>query len=190
MKLASALIVAAMLTAPAMGQTASALLHEGDTLGPAGHSVNFLNNPAANHVGGYAIGLSTTDGTTTLSHIWGNAAGGPGAIMRTEGTFGPLVQTAFESFYGMSDTGNLAYSATGTGGPVGGFDSVWLDDSPVAVQGAAHPTLPGQFWSFASRPGVTGDGMPHFVGGITAVQGGSTQNRGLFFGNDGGTVEL
>jgi hypothetical protein len=101
--------------------------------------------------------------------------------MRSEGTFGSLVQTAYESFYGMSDTGQIAYSATGTGGPVGGFDSVWLDDVPIAVEGDLYPNDANFWWSFGSRPGVTGDGTIYWVGGYTDTQGGSTDNRGLFY---------
>lgn len=179
-----------LLAAPAVAQTASALLREGDLLGPAGHSVSAVTNTAVNHVGGYALSVNTSDGAITLSHIWGNASGGPGAIIRTEGTFGSLVQTSFESFYGISDAGNVAYSALGSGGPVGDFDSVWLDDTPVAVEGNPHPTLAGQFWRFGSRPGVTSNGTPYFVGGITDTQGGDTQKRGLFFGPTGSTVLL
>jgi FlgD Ig-like domain len=184
----AAVVVAA---APARASVATALLREDGQLpgAPAGHMVEFLNNTAVNHAGGYAVSVNSTDGVADLSHIWGNAAGGPGSIIRTEGTFGSLVQTSYESFYGMADAGEVAYSAIGTGGPVGGFDSVWRDDTPVAVEGDPVPTLAGQYWSFASRPGITGDASPYWSGGITTTPGGATQNRGLFFGM-GATVVL
>jgi hypothetical protein len=167
-------------------QFATSLLNEGDPYPDiAGHSVTSLNNTAVNHAGGYAIAVNTSDGATTLSSVWGNAAGGPGANIRTEGTFGSLVQTSYESFYGMSNTGQIAYSASGTGGPVGSFDSVWLDDTPVMVEGDVYPHAPGLWWRFGSRPGVTADGVPYFVGGLTSTQGGSTENYGLFRGLTG-----
>ena len=124
-----------LLQGPATAQVATSLLNEGDAYpaGGAGHIVTGLNNTAVNHGNGFAVSLNSSDGTTTLSHIWGNAAGGPGANIRTEGTFGSLVQTSFESFYGIDDAGSVCYSASGTGGPVGSFDSVWKDDTPLAL---------------------------------------------------------
>jgi hypothetical protein len=165
-------------------QTASGLLREGDLLtgAPAGHVVNSLNASNTNVNGGFVVGVNSSDGVTTLSHAWGSADGSAPTVLQTEGTYGPLVQTSFESFLGLANNGTVSYSASGTGGPVGSFDSVWLGATPVAVQGDPHPTLPGQWWVFASRPGVTGDGVPYFVGGISNSLGGSTQNRGLFYG--------
>jgi len=176
-----------VLAGPAAAQVASSLLNEGDPYpeGGAGQVVSSLGNTAVNHAGGFALGLSSAGGAGTLSHIWGNASGGAGANIRTEGTFGSLVQTSFESFYGMDDAGSVAYSASGTGGPVGGFDSVWKDDTAVMVEGDPYPHQPNVWWRFGSRPGISGDGIPYFVGGLTTTQGGSTQNYGLFRGMTG-----
>jgi len=177
--------------APALGQVASGLIWEDSPIpGLPGQTTTAINNSAVNKVGGYSFTVNGSDGTTTFSHIWGNAAGGAGTVMRTEGTYGSLVQTSFESFFGMSNAGGLSYSAVGTGGPVDGFDSVWLNDTPVAVEGLPHPSLPGQYWRFASRPGVTTDGVPYFVGGLTDTPGGSTQNYGLFYGTTGTPILL
>src|SRR5688572_24492575 len=103
---AVAIVVAALETS-AQAQTASALYREGIQLpgAPAGHNIVSLNNPAVNHVGGFAGNVITFDGVGTFSHFWGNATGGPGTVLRTEGTFGIYTQTAWESFYGMSDAG-------------------------------------------------------------------------------------
>lgn len=182
--LATMSLLALLHAGSASAETATALLREGDPLPGAGvgHFVNSLNNTAVNHVGGYAVNINSTDGSVTLSHIWGNAVGGPGAILRSEGTFGPLVQTAYESFYGLADDGSVAYSATGTGGPVGSFDSVWLNDTPIMVEGDPFPHTPGLWWRFGSRPGISANGIPYFVGGTATTQGGSTSNRGLFVG--------
>jgi uncharacterized Zn-binding protein involved in type VI secretion len=172
------LILAAGLAvaAPAVANPV-AILRQGDTI--EGNTVT-LGTVATNGSGGYAIGLTAG----TLAQFWGSATGGPGALLRTEATFGPLVQTAFEGFYGFANSGALAYSATGTGGPVDGFDSVWVDDTPIAVEGDPVPSLPGQFWVFGSRPTMTATGEPWWVSGYSAVQGGSTQARGLFRGTD------
>jgi hypothetical protein len=166
---------------------ASSLLNEGDPYpaGGANHAVNAINNTAVNHADGFAATVNSTDGTTTLSHIWGHASGGPGANIRTEGTFGGLVQESFESFYGMDNSGSVAYSASGSEGPVGDFDSVWKDDDPLAVEGDPYAHIPGQWWRFGSRPGISADGIPFWVGGLTSTQGGNTENRGLFFGETG-----
>ena len=169
---------------------ASSLLNENDPY-PAGggdHVVGSLSNTAVNHAGGWALTLNSSGVNGTLSHIWGDPNGVAGSNLRTEGTFGPLVQTSFESFYGMSDAGNLAYSASGTGGPDGNFDSVWKDDDPLAVEGDPYPNLPNQYWSFASRPGISADGIPFWVGGLRDTPSGTTSNRGLFFGK--GAVAL
>lgn len=176
------LVLSLFATGAAVGQVATVLLDEDDIIGPPGSSISSIGNPAANGVGGYTVGVVTT-GAETLSHIWGSTDGiAPPAIIRTEGTFGVLVQEGFESFYGMSNTGQLGYSATGTGGPDGDFDSVWIDDSPFAVEGDSLPPGPyqDQFWSFASRPTITADGVIYFQGGTRATVGGSTNARGLF----------
>lgn len=187
---AASLFAVVLVARPVMGQVATALVREGGELpgGPIGHTINSINNPATNQLGGYSVNVNTSDGVNTISRFWGHATGGTGALMRSEGVFPPYTQTAWESFYGLSDGGSFAYSPTVTGGPVASADSVWLDDTPVAIQGLAHPTLAGQFWSFGSRPGVTAGGIPYFGGGITTTVGGATQNRGLFYGLDGGTV--
>lgn len=171
------------LTAPTSAQVASALLVEdGDLPGAPGVTIDALNNTAVNHAGGYAISISASD---DLSRVWGSADGGPGAILRAESTVGDYEQTSFESFYGLSNAGQVAYSATCTDlvNQETGLDTVWLDDTPVAVEGLPVPDQPGFFFSFASRPGVTADGVPYFVGGMTDVPLGSTQFRGLWKGN-------
>ena len=124
--------LAAIAAPPAAeGQVASALLREGDLVLP-GETVTAINNTAVNHVGGYSCTL-TSMGTSTASRIWGNAAGGPGALMRSEATIGDLEQTSFESFFGMGDAGQLGYSAVSNqaGGP-SGLDGCWLDQRQSA----------------------------------------------------------
>jgi len=175
----SRMVLACALIAASGGVAAAQpvpLLREGEIVD--GNAVS-LNNVAVNGIGGYSISLTAAG----LSQMWGNATGGPGSILRTEGTFGPLVQTSFETFYGFANSGSFGYSASGTGGPVGNFDSVWVDDMPIAVQGDPVVNIPGEFWTFCSRPTMTNGGEIWWVGGYSNVSGGSTQQRGLFRGS-------
>jgi hypothetical protein len=179
---AIALLLAAT---PAAAEIASALLREDDALpGAPGETVSSLNNPVVNHVGGFGVTVNTTGSGTTLSHIWGNATGGPGDVIITEGTFGDLAQTSFESFHGLSNAGMPAYSAiaTDTGTGTTGLDGVWVGMTPVLVEEDPVPTLPGEYSTFNSRPGITGDGQPYWVGGFAPKPGQSTQNRAIFYG--------
>jgi len=187
-------LAAVLVAVPAFGQTASALVREGDSLpgAPAAETISSINNPAVNHVGGYAFQLNTDDDLgQTISYVWGNATGGLGAPLVTEGTYGDYEQTSFESFFGISDAGEAAYSALATHVPSGttGLDGVWVNTTPILVEEQLVPTLPDFYSSFNSRPGITADGNPYWVGGITDTQGGSTQNRVLFY-STGATVVL
>ena len=87
---------------------------------------------------------------------------------------------------------DVCYSASCTRVADGedGLDSVWFGDVLVAIEEEPYPHQDGWFWRFGSRPGVTRDGIPYFVGGITDTQGGSTQVRGLFYGIDGAPIVI
>jgi hypothetical protein len=168
-------------SAIAAGEIASALLREDDVLLP-GETVSALSNTAVNHVGGYACTLNTT-GTGTISRMWGNPTGGAGLLLRSEETIGILEQTSFESFFGMSDGGLLAYSAISNEiGGTTGLDGAWLDSVVVLNEEDPVPSLPGQYSSFNSRVTASGGGTPVWVGGITNTPGTATQNRCLFSG--------
>lgn len=174
-------------SAQAAPSIATALFQEGAQLpnAPAGLTVSSINNPAVNTVDGFAFAVNVQDdGLTTFSYIWGHATGGTGAPLISEATYGDLQQTAFESFYGLADDGSAAYSASGNYISSGSsFDSVFVDATKITARGDAVPTVPGQYTSFASRPGIFADGTPYFAGGLTATQGSSTsQNRALFKG--------
>ena len=178
------LVVLPGLTASsALAQTATALVREGDVLGTAG-TVNSINGPGVNHIGGFSVQLNTNNGTTTLSHIWGHATGGPGVFLNTEGTIGPLVISAYETFHGFNDRGEACYGTTSNNTDTGltGLDGVFLDQTLVLNERDPVPSLPGFFSTFNSRPGCTSS-EPYWVGGITNVPGSSTtQNRVLFYG--------
>lgn len=187
-RIMGALLALLLAAAPAAAQVASAVIVEGGELpgGPANHIVDSINNSAENHAGGFAFTTNSTDGATTLSHVWGTADGTlPGAPLFTEGHYGIYQQNSFESFFGVADDGSACYSPScdADGGSTG-LDGVWLDDTVIAIEEDVYPHLAGYWWSFGSRPGVTADGIPYFVGGITNTQGGSTQIRGFFYGLD------
>ncbi len=182
------LVMPCLVAGAAYSQVASSLVREGQVL--PGGAVSSIDGVATNHVGGYCVNLDVGG----LDAMFAHPTGGPGSVVRTEGTFGPLTQTSFEAFFGYADSGKIAYSASGTGGPVGAFDSVWIDDTVVAVEGDPAPSEPGRFWVFGSRPGITADGKIYWAGGTSTTAGGSSSNRGVYFGTAatplhlGGTV--
>lgn len=187
---ASILFVAVSFAQP----RASALLREGDIIGPTGEEVTSISNTAVNQVGGFAFGgvfeSLAIQGSPSVSFFYGNPSGGAGSILRTEGVVDGLTQNSFESFFGLADDGKIAYSASVDGAPVPSADSVFLGGVNVMAEGQDFPSLPDQFWRFGSRPNTTADGDPWFVGGITSTQGGSTEARGLFRGIDGASIVL
>ena len=165
----------------AEAQIASAFLREGDVLTEG--TVDSISNTAVNRVGGYAVTTNLDDGVDIISSVFGNPTGGLGAIIRTEGTFGDFIQTSYEGFFGYSDAGEVSYGPSSERISTGedGIDGVWLDDTPIQNEGDAVADAPGEFSTFNSRPGVTADGKPYWVGGLTDTAGGVTQNRALFF---------
>jgi hypothetical protein len=176
-----------------LGSSASAqvlargLIKEGDAPAgaPVGHLVTSIGEPNVNHASGFAVGLSTSNGVTTLSHFWGTPAfGGVPAVFRTEDTINNFVQNSFEAFWGYSNTGEACYSPLGNNLNTGGtsLDAAWLDDVVLAEEDQPIPSLPGRVWRFASRPGVTGNGIPHWVGGMDDAMSGVDLGYGLFVG--------
>ncbi len=173
------------------GQIATSLVNEGDEVdsnGFPGDNIGTINNVAVNNIGGWA----TTLNAGTTSHIYGSVDGiAPAGIIFSETTEGPLVQTSFESRFGISDFGDVCYSASGNGGPDGGFDSAWVNTIGFAIEGAEITTGPlaGLFWSFASAPTMNANGVGYFSGGTRTTVGGGTSARGLW-GTDSETPIL
>jgi len=179
---ALAVIAALAVGTGASAQIASTILREGDALpGGAGEIVESVNNTAVNHVGGYAVSLSATGAGAPRSHVWGSEVGGAGRVLRTESTLGQLEQTSFESFFGMSDSGQICYSAGTTDLVSGttGLDSMWLDDTLILIERSPVAAFPGLFSSFNNRPSITADGVPIWVAGLTDVPGGVAISRSL-----------
>lgn len=169
---------------PATAQVASALLQEDGTVPGGEEPIASITTSAVNQVGGYAFGINTSVGGSTVSYFWGNPAGGAGYTLRGETTIGDFEQTSFESWFGLSDTGQIAYSPSCTNLVSGstGLDGVWVDDTWISMEEEPYPHQAGWYWRYGSRAFITGDGQPYWKGGITDTQGGSTQNAGFFFG--------
>ena len=167
-------------------QEVRCLLGEGLPLpGVPGHVVSSISNTASNGRGGWACSTNTSDGVTTLSHVWGAAEfGGVGGPLQTEGTIGTFEQTSFESFFGIDDFGTVAYGPTTTDTVSGatGLDSVWFGSAPVATEGEPIPSLAGKVWRYGSRPGVTRGGDVFWAGGINDAVSGANEGEGLFYG--------
>jgi hypothetical protein len=165
------LVLGACVSTLAMGsaqaQVARALLRENGPLpgAPAGHTVQSLNNTAVNHVGGYAVAVNSTNGSATLSHVWVSASGGPGTVMRSEERSDRWCKPRSRAM--ASDAGNVSYSA-GTGGPVGNFDSVWLDNTPIC-KGEPRPSR--TVLCLRQPPGVTANGIPYWSSGCSNAGG-------------------
>jgi hypothetical protein len=188
------LALTVLLVGAAHGQVASMLATEGQPL-PSDPDliVDSISNPDANGDLGWAFRINVLDPSGAgLSLAYGTYLGiAPPSVLQIEGATDEYIQTAWESFFGMSDEA-ISYSPTCTRVSDGetGLDSCWLGDTIIAIEEEPFPYRDGWFWRFASRPGVTRDGMPYFVGGITDVQGGSTKERGLFAGPDGEPVYI
>lgn len=181
LKCAAAAALTLALAPDADAQIARAKIREGDQPvgAPAGDVVASISDVAVNQTGGYACTLNTS-GSAALSHVWAN-----GAVVRTEQTnLAGYDQTAFESFFGIDDNVAVSYGPTCTdlvGGGTG-LDTVWLDSTPIAVEEQPIPTLPGKKYRFNSRPGITGSGVPYWVGGINDIATNASEGNGLFVG--------
>ena len=204
MKTRTTAAIAALLSVAgaASAQTASAQIREGDVLAN-NNTVTNIAFVTINGIGGTSWNLTTEDDANDLiSTFWGNVAGGANAILRTEGVVDDIAQGSFETRFGMSDGGDLFYSALGTRVSDGatGIDNFFRNDTLVWAENDSHGfDAANPFISFASAPGMTNNGIGFGVLGFTDVSGGSSQNRGLLVGNNvvlkggdsvGGTADL
>ncbi|MBL8859562.1 MAG: hypothetical protein JNL28_13725 [Planctomycetes bacterium] len=172
-------------------QVATAILREGDApIGaPPGITVTSISGVAANEVGGVFASLRLTNWN---DGIWGDATGLNGVMLReVQIGISGYDQTAFGADFGGSDTGQLGYGPTciDLSTFAQGLDSIWLDSTPLAVENQAIPTLPGKKYRFVSQPGITGNGIPYWLGGITDIATGVEEGQALFMGS-GATVVL
>jgi hypothetical protein len=185
LRLMLTLVCVVALAGLAQAQVASALLTEGQPLDNAPDYVVSSISGAA--VSGMAWGFNanTTFNGETVAVAYGSYGVAAPDVLHMEIATDVYTQNSWESFWGMADDGvcNSAICTRNADG-AGGLDSVWFLDTVVAIEEEPYPHLAGWYWSFGSRPSATRDGIPYFVGGITDTQGGSTANRGLFYGFD------
>jgi uncharacterized repeat protein (TIGR01451 family) len=177
-----------MSTGPLAGQVASSLLNVGQQLDPVnfpGHNVTSMGSPGVNSIGGFVLRVDTTLSGTVLSHAWGRAGGsGSPIILRTEGVVGPYTITSY-SGVAIGDSGMLAYTVGGTGGPTGSFNGCFLDTTPLMIQNAQITSGPlaGKWWTTRSDPWISAGGIPFFRLATSNTQGGSSNASGMFGGN-------
>lgn len=173
----------------AQAQVASAIVRVGDA--PAGTGVGVtitaIVGVEANEAGGLGVRVTLSN---TNHAFWGSATSTVGSIVREEALgLAGYDQTAFENNFGFSDAGGIAYSPTCNqiAPPLTGLDCVWLDGTPIAVEGQPIPTLPGKKYRFASNPSLTTGGTIFWRSGINDIATNADEGVGLFFG-PGATV--
>lgn len=179
---AAALAALVVVSGTASAMTASAHVRQNDILNN-NSTVESISNVAINGIGGFAWTLNASN---SIGTIWGNANGGLGSVIRTEGNFDGFGQTGFEFRLGLADNGDVFYSATSERliDNVTGIDTFFRNDNKVWAEEDMH-TFDGAnpFISFASAPGMTQNGTQFGVLGFTDSAGGSSQNRGLLIGD-------
>ncbi|MBL8857109.1 MAG: hypothetical protein JNL28_01210 [Planctomycetes bacterium] len=183
------LAAVAFASSSASAQVASALVRVGDAPSGtgAGVTITAIIGVVANEVGGLCVRVTLSN---TNHAFWGAATGTAGTILREEQlAIAGYDQTAFENNFGFDNAGSIAYSPTCTqiAPPVTGLDCVWLDATPLAVEGQAIPTLPGKKYRFASNPFMTSGGQIFWRSGINDIATNADEGIGLFFGT-GATV--
>lgn len=169
---AAAIALLAWSGGSALAQLAVPLLREGEVApGSAGEIASSIDNATTNGVGGYAIQVNLS---ASGDSIWGNAVGGPGTVLRSEMQIGALLQTSFEFTIGIDNSGGLCYAPSSNlldpNGrvAVAGIDGLFVDDTPVLNEGDNVSAIFGDpnFCSrFNSRPNMTNNGIPYWIGG-------------------------
>lgn len=187
---AAAIALLAWSGGSALAQLAVPLLREGEVApGSAGEIASSIDNATTNGVGGYAIQVNLS---ASGDSIWGNAVGGPGTVLRSEMQIGALLQTSFEFTIGIDNSGGLCYAPSSNlldpNGrvAVAGIDGLFVDDTPVLNEGDNVSAIFGDpnFCSrFNSRPNMTNNGIPYWIGGAGPCATTATANRALLAGN-------
>jgi hypothetical protein len=168
----------------------SVLIKQGDPIG-VGQTVADVQGAATNTVGGFLFRVTGSTGTASNDHLWGSATLGPAAILRSsgntiagylQGSASSATSSPFETSFGLGNAGQIAYSSNlGTGATVSNADSMWVDNTPLAVTGDPSVIVPMQRWSFASAPRMASQtGQAWWIGGFTTSTTTTTsQRRGL-----------
>ena len=146
-------------------------------------TVTSVGNLAANSAGGWCVGATVSDPAGTLSLFYGATFGMPPTTLVTEGLYGSLQQTSFESFFGFGNAGEVSYSPSTDDVLSGatGLDGCWVNTTVIANEDDPILSLPGKVFRFNSRPNILGTGEPVWIGGINDISG-ATEGNALFRG--------
>lgn len=158
LRLLSRFLIPSILCSVAPAQTV--LLREGDPAPPllGGTTIGQFGNLTTNDQGGFACVVTSAQPFSGAPwYIWGSFDDAPPGTLRTTQTIGGVSQARFGDGLSLSDD-QIAYGAVALG--VGGtteLESVWLDDTLVALEGAPAQN-PNREIATARFPNVTNDG--------------------------------
>jgi hypothetical protein len=145
------------------------------TIGSGGLPVSSVNDPYLTRDGRVALtGNLDLGGGSLMPFVWVD-----GGIVWLNSDASPITLTGAEGTMGVSDSLDWIYSPS-ENGP----DSVWMNGASLHKETDSAPGLPGLYITFCSRPQMTADGVPTWVSGISAVQGGGAQYRALYYGEE------
>ncbi len=170
-------------------QIASALAREGAVLDgdSSGRVVENIFYNSINGVGGYAFRIQMSN---SVDYYWGNATGGSGATLRAESVIGNYSQN-FLSFFGISDSGQLGYSAPYNNSATGetNLRGPWRDSELLLPEGNSIPGITGKYSIGIGGASITRSGNVYWEGQYSNTRNGAKQGDAIFYG-DASTVIL
>ncbi len=148
--------------------------------------VTSIGTPATNGLDRFAVVARSTGTNGPHSYLWGGVSGGAVGVLRTTQTIGTLAQTDFGDDCGVADSGSLCYRATvnDLASSALGLSSIWLDSTPLAVEGKAIAGLPGRKFGAVDSPSISRAGVPHFTAQIRDAASDALLGVGLFLGTN------
>ena len=181
MRFATLAVLAAALSLSASAQEVTLVALEGQTVDLPGGGTGTLSGlgppfAAPDGTPGFGVDLASGDDGIWLGGglVWLNSLAPAGTTL-----------SGRETTIGVGVGGAFGYSPS-----IDGDDGLWSDNGLVISEPDPAPGGAG-FTSFASRPSMAGDGTLYWVGGVSAVQGGSTDFRIFYRSTDRtpGTIE-
>jgi hypothetical protein len=177
--------VVGSLAAAASSQVLGQLVVEGDTPWgiPSGELVVSVGQLTRND-DGYGVAFRTSGTSGLRNWLWGSCCNDvvPVGFRETKSLAG-FDQLLFEGPWSYWGVDHASYSALGMLGSQGPLDSVWLDDTPLAIEGQAIPSLPGKRWG--AQLEVVGQATPAqtwWLAEVVDIQSGASEGLGLFQG--------
>ncbi len=159
---------------PVLPVPVSVVLKVGDAPAgaPVGDTVSALNSPFTD--GNGKVGFVGSLAPSSARFVWHDT----GLVFLS--TSAPTPLTGGEGTMGTSDTGGFIYSPS-----VNGTDGVWSHNGLLAVGGTQAAGFPaGTNSTFHSRPTMRPDGRAHWVAGLNASGGTTTQFRTIYTSPD------